>query len=57
MCLFERVKSLSLCLERLPSGGDSFWSIRPVLVVMLSASAVGRFFNTVSILVTVSSVG
>ena len=46
---FQRVKSLS-------SGDDAFWSTRLVLALMLSASAIGRFFNTVSTLAVMSFV-
>ena len=51
---FQRVKSLSLLFERLSSGGDAFWSTRLALALMLSASAIGRFFTTVSALATMS---
>ena len=47
-----------LCLfERLSSGGDAFWSTKLVLALMLLASAIGGFFNTVSTLATMSFVG
>ena len=50
------MKSLSFFFERLSSGGDAFGSTRFVLALMLSASAIGRFFNTVSTLATMSFV-
>ena len=43
--------------ERLSSGGDAFCSTRLVLALLLSASAIGRFFNTVSTMATMSFVG
>ena len=51
---FQTVKSLSW---KLSFDGDAFWSTRLVLALMLLASAIGRFLNTVSTLAKMSFVG
>ena len=43
--------------QRVSSGGDAFWSTRHFMALMLSASAIGKFFNTISTLATMSFVG
>ena len=54
---FRKYRACLCFFERLSSGGDAFWSNRLVLALMLSASSIGRFFNTVSTLATMSFVG
>ena len=57
LCSFKEWRACLCFFDRLSFGGDAFSSTRLVLALMLSASANGRLFTTVSTLATMSFVG